>query len=162
MGIAVVGRIATQEAERSCEPPGAVFLGAIVAGAPDIDHDEAGVVGSVLAFERGLELGVVEHRLFAFDLLVDGHRGLNARDVLPGKERGFRERQLGFVAAVGRIIEEDNERFAGNLAPRLAGVDVVFARFLEADGDESRRGCNFVLRAKERDRGLDFRRAQRR
>ncbi len=39
-GVAVVGCVGAEEAERPGEAAGAVFFGAVVAGAPDIDHDE--------------------------------------------------------------------------------------------------------------------------
>ena len=111
-GVAVVGRVAAEEAERPGEAAVAVFLGAVVAGAPDIDHDQAGIVDAGVLLEGRLELGGGQHGLLAFDLLVDGHGRLHAGDVLPVQQLFLGQRNDGFIAGVGAVVEQDGERFA--------------------------------------------------
>ena len=90
LGVAVVGRVGAEETKGTRQPTGAVLLGTIITGAPDIDHHELGVFDAVLPFQRGLELGAGEHGLFTFDLLVDRHGRLHAGDVLPREHRAVR------------------------------------------------------------------------
>ena len=56
-GVAVVGRVGAQEAERPGQAAAAVLFRAVIAGAPDIDHHQAGVVDAVVFLQGGLELG---------------------------------------------------------------------------------------------------------
>ena len=111
---------------------------AVVAGAPDIDHDQRRVVDAVLLLERGLELRARQHGLFALDLLVDGHGRLHAGDVLPVGELAVGQRHRRLVTGVGGVIEEHRERLPRDGWPLRPIVNELLGRLLEADGDEPR------------------------
>ena len=107
--VAVVGRVGAQEAKRPGQP--LAFLGffAVIAGTPDIDHDQAGVGQAVLFLQGGREFGACQHSLLALDLFVDGHRRLHAGNLLPREHRLFRNGDCRFVTGVRRVVEKDRE-----------------------------------------------------
>ena len=79
-GITVIGRICTNETKRPRKPLAGilrvnligVLIGLpVVAGAPDIDHDERSVFDSVMPFEGGSEIFARQNGLLALNLLVD-------------------------------------------------------------------------------------------
>ena len=77
-GVTVVGGIAAQEAEGAGQPQCPVLLRSIVPGRPDIDHHQRRIDITGVAAQGLTEQRTPQHRLFAFDLLVDRHGRLHA------------------------------------------------------------------------------------
>jgi len=70
-GIAVIGRVGPEEAEWTRQPLASVdIVPVIVAGAPDIDHDERSVINTVMLFQRGAKVFALQNGLLALDLFV--------------------------------------------------------------------------------------------
>ncbi len=134
--VAVVGRVGAEEAERPGEPHGAVLLGAVVAGAPDVDHDEAGVLDARELLEGRLEHGAGQDGLLALDLLVDRHRRLHAGDVLPVEQGAVGQGEGCLVAGVGGVVEEDGEGLPGRGLLAVPVMDEVLRRLSQHDRDK--------------------------
>ena len=110
--IPVVGRVGSEEAERSGEPLGAVFLRAVVARAPDVDHDQTGLFHSRVPLQGRAKLGAGQHRLLALDLFINGHGRLDARHVFPVQQKPVRQGERCLVTGIGGVIEENGKRLA--------------------------------------------------
>src|SRR5262245_16430238 len=83
-GVAIVSRIAADETERTGQPAGAFLFDAVIPGRPDIHHDQAGITDAIAPLQSGLEFLAAQYGLLAFDLLIDRHGWLDARN---GAER---------------------------------------------------------------------------
>ena len=104
-GVTIVSRVGAHEAQWPSHAASAFLRRAIVARAPDIDHHQRGVVGAKLPLERGFEFWTGQHRLFAFHLLVSGHGGLHAGNMLPRNQSVFLQGNNGFVAGVRGVVK---------------------------------------------------------
>ena len=146
--ISVVGGVGAQEAERPGQPQGTVLGVAIIAGAPNIDHHQAGVINAGVFQKGGLEKRAGDHSLLAFNLLVDGHGWLNARHLLPCGYPLFRKGKGRLVAGIGGIVKQDDECPAGERG-RRARMHLGFGGFGQRHGNKPGGGCHFARRLQQ-------------
>ena len=122
-GVAIVGRIASQKAERTCQAVVTILLGSVVASAPNVDHDELGVVDTIVPHEGITKSLAGKHRRLTLHLLVHRHHRLHARDVTPRFHDAPINRHNSLVARVGRVFEQHGKGLSGRQIQPGEGVD---------------------------------------
>ncbi len=138
-GIAVVLRLGTDKAEGADQPPAAVLLdlGAVVAGRPRLDHDQADVADAAL-LQCGLELRRLLHGLLALDELVEHDGWLNPpRQRLEASQRLAGQVNDRLVAGAGGVVQQDQESTARERLARLVFQDGLLGRLVQGAGDNA-------------------------